>query len=123
MPYFMDTPMIHPGGKVFLAGIGMGKHEDVVEAASRFAADVSIRGRALVLGPRVKLDDDGHLLPPDSQEAEEISSFEVFGYDFEEVEAFTSRYVKILNAVEAARGYIGWAGDIVKAIFSPFTRG
>jgi NAD(P)-dependent dehydrogenase (short-subunit alcohol dehydrogenase family) len=123
MPYFMDTAMIHPGGKVFLAGIGMGKHEDVVEAASRFAADVSIRGRALVLGPRVKLDDDGHLLPINSQEAEEISSFEVFGHDFEEVEAFTSRYVKILNAVEAARGYIGWAGDVVKAIFSPFTRG
>jgi hypothetical protein len=69
------------------------------------------------------LDDDGHLLPINSQEAEEISSFEVFGHDFEEVEAFTSRYVKILNAVEAARGYIGWAGDIVKAIFSPFTRG
>jgi hypothetical protein len=117
----MDTPMIHPTGRVFLAGIGMGKHEDVVESASRFAADVSIRGRALAVGPRVRLDDDGHLLPPNTLQAGEISSFEVFGHDFEEVEAFTSRYVKILNAVEASRGYIGWAGDIIRAIFTPIT--
>jgi hypothetical protein len=66
------------------------------------------------------LDDDGHLLPPNAQQANEISSFEVFAHDFEEVEAYTLRYVKILNAVEAARGYIGWAGDIVKAVCSPF---
>ncbi|PMD32237.1 short chain dehydrogenase/reductase-like protein [Hyaloscypha variabilis F] len=120
LPYFMDTPMIHPVGRAFLAGIGMGKHEDVVEAATRFAADTSIRGRALAVGPRVKLDDNGNLLPPDAQQAKEISSFEVYAHDFEEVEAFTLRYVKILNAVEAGRGYIGWAGDIVKAICSPF---
>ena len=114
--------MIPPGGKVFLAGIGLGKQEDVVEAGSRFAADVSIRGRALAVGPRVKLNDDGHLLPPGSQQAEEISSFEVFAHDFEEVEAFTARFVKILNAVEAGRGYIGWAMDIINAVFYPFSR-
>lgn len=112
--------MIHPVGRAFLAGIGMGKHEDVVEAASRFAADTSIRGRALAVGPRVRLDSDGHLLPPDPLRADEISSFEVYAHDFEEVEAFTIRYVKILNAVETARGYIGWAGDIIKALCSPF---
>jgi hypothetical protein len=66
------------------------------------------------------LDDDGHLLPSNAQQANEISSFEVFAHDFEEVEAYTLRYVKILNAVEAGRGYIGWAGDIVKAVCSPF---
>ena len=116
----MDTPMIHPAGRAFLAGIGMGKHEDTVEAATRFAADTAIRGRAVAIGPRVKLDDNGNLLPPDAQNAKDISSFEVYAHDFEEVEAFTIRFVKILNAVEAARGYIGWAGDIAKAICSPF---
>jgi hypothetical protein len=116
----MDTPMIHPVGRAFLAGVGMGKHEDVVDAASRFAADTTIRGRALAVGPRVRLDDDGHLLPPDAQQAKEISSLEVFAHDFEEVEAFTLRYVKILNAVEVGKGYIGWARDIAKALSSPF---
>jgi len=120
LPYFMDTPMIHPVGRAFLAGIGMGKHEDVVDAATRFAADTSVLGRAVAIGPRVKLDDNGNLLTSEALDAKDISSFEVYAHDFEEVEAFTIRYVKILNAVEAARGYIGWAGDIVKAICSPF---
>ena len=115
----MDTPMIHPVGRAFLAGIGMGKHEDVVDAGTRFAADTSVRGRAIAVGPRVKLDDNGNLSPY-AQNAEDTASFEVYAHDFEEVEAFTLRYVRILNAVEASRGYIGWAGDIVKAICSPF---
>lgn len=117
----MDTPMIPAGGRAFLAGIGLGNSEDVVDAASRFAADVSIRGRALVVGPKVKLDSDGHLAQ-EVQQGEGTASFEVFAHDFEEVEAFTLRYIRILNAVEAARGYLGWATDIVRAAFYPFTR-
>jgi hypothetical protein len=99
----------------------MGKQEDVVEAASRFVADTSICGRALAVGPRIRLDEAGHLLPPSSQQGEETTTFEVLAHDLEEVEAFTARYVKILNAVEAGRGYIGWATDMIKAIFYPLT--
>jgi len=120
-PYFIDTPLIPQVGRAFLAGIGMGKQEDVVEAASRFVADTSIRGRALVVGPKIGLDLAGHLLPPNSQQSEEITTFELLAHDLEEVEAFTARYVRILNAVEAGRGYLGWATDMIKAVLYPFT--
>ena len=94
--------------------------EDVVEAASRFVCS-PINGRALAIGPKVSLDDDGHLLPPTSKEGKQVTSFEVHAHDFEEVEAFTARYVGILNAVEAGKGWLGWAADIVKAVFYPFS--
>jgi hypothetical protein len=98
----------------------MSKQEDVVEAATRLVADTNIRGRALAVGPKVRLDEDGHLLALNSQQGEEVSSFEVLAHDLEEVEAFTARYVKILNAIEAGRGYYGWATDMIKAIMHPF---
>ena len=120
-PYFTDTSIIPQVGRAFLAGIGMGKQEDVVEAASRFVADTSTRGRALAVGPRIKLDEAGHLLSPNSQQGEEVTTFEVLAHDLEEVEAFTARYVHILNVVEAGRGYLGWAIDIIKAVLYPFT--
>lgn len=119
-PYFTDTPIIPQVGRAFLAGIGMTKPEDVVEAASRFVCS-PINGRALAVGPKVRLDEDGHLLPSDSEEGEAVTSFEVLAHDLEEVEAFTARYVKILNAVEAGRGYIGWVADLVRAVIYPFT--
>ncbi len=81
----------------------MSKQEDVVEAASRLVADTEICGRALAVGPRVRLDDDGHLLPPSSQNGKEFTSFEVLAHDLDEVEAFTARYVKILEDITA-----GW---------------
>lgn len=99
----------------------MSKQEDVVEAASRLVADVNIRGRALAVGPRVRLDDDGHFLPQASQNGKEIACFEVLAHDLEEVEAFTARYVKLLNAVEAGRGYYGWVIDMINAILYPIT--
>lgn len=54
-PYFIDTPMITPAARVIVAGSPIGKPEDVVDAATRFVADPRIVGRALVVGPKLKV--------------------------------------------------------------------
>ncbi|KAH7037238.1 uncharacterized protein B0I36DRAFT_358965 [Microdochium trichocladiopsis] len=57
-PYFIKTPIIPPMARILLAGGGMGVTESVVEAATRFLSDESIIGRALVVGPRVRIKED-----------------------------------------------------------------
>ena len=53
-PYWIDTPIVTTGARLLLAGGLIGKSEDVVEAATRFAADPSIVGRAVAVGPKLK---------------------------------------------------------------------
>lgn len=54
-PYFIDTPLITTTGRMLLAGGATGQAEDVVEAATRFVADPRIAGRAVVVGPKLKV--------------------------------------------------------------------
>jgi NAD(P)-dependent dehydrogenase (short-subunit alcohol dehydrogenase family) len=132
-PYFIDTPIIPAVGRAILAGAAMGKPEDVVDAGTRFMADTRIVGRALAVGPKVKTDDDWQLLPKTSEEGKEIAVWEVYAHDFEEVgkwtsnapslclvlivsDAFTARFVRLLNRVEIVRGWAGWFTDILKAV-------
>lgn len=89
MPYFIDTPLIPMAGRLFLAGTGMGKEEDVVDAGTRLMADNSIVGRALVIGPRVRIDDDWQLVS-ESQKGTETSIWEAFAHDHEQVGEFES---------------------------------
>ncbi len=83
-PYFIDTPIIPVGGRVILAGGAMGKPEDVVDAGTRLIADKSIVGRALIIGPRVKVDGEWKLLPENAK-GQEIAIWEAYAHDFEEV--------------------------------------
>ncbi len=62
----------------------MGKPEDVVDAGTQFIADKSIVGRALVVGPRVKVDGEGKLLPADAK-GKEVAVWEAYAHDFDEV--------------------------------------
>jgi len=117
-PYFIDTPLIPLAGRVLLAGSAVGKPEDVVDAGTRLMADTRISGRALVIGPKVKLDDDWQLLPMDS-DVQENAVWEAYAHDFEEVDAFTARLVRMLNSVERTKGWIGWAYDMVGAFAYP----
>ena len=117
-PYFIDTPIVPTAGRVLLAGAGLGKPEDVVEAGTRMMADSRIAGRALVIGPKVKVDGDWNLLSKDA-DVEETAIWEPYAHDFEEVEAFSRRFVRLLNSVENARGWIGWASDMVGAFSYP----
>lgn len=120
LPYFIDTPIVTTAARFALAGGAMGKREDVVDAASRFVADSRILGRALCIGPKVtvKQMDTGEwgLVSKDTPGSKETALWEPCADDWEDVDAFDRNFVKLLNSVQAARGWIGWATDIVKAI-------
>jgi NAD(P)-dependent dehydrogenase (short-subunit alcohol dehydrogenase family) len=123
-PYFIDTPIIPVVGRLLLAGGATGKVEDVVDAGTRFMADSRICGRALVVGPKVNVSDDGELklVPKTDKSGKEVAVWEAYADDFEAVEAFSERFVNLMNAVETARGWGGWAIDVVAALTYPLRR-
>lgn len=123
-PYFVDTPIVPWRGMCLLAGGPKAAIEDVVDAATRLMADESVVGRGLVIGGRqrvvggrlVVLDADS-----DTSEGEESDKgirsppgavWEVHAHDYEMVEVFVYRFVKILNMVRAVRGWIGTLKDL-----------
>ncbi|CAI6333551.1 unnamed protein product [Periconia digitata] len=119
-PYFIDTPILKLPVRIFLAGGGMGKVEDVVEAATRFVSDSRILGRALVVGPKASLkqDDQGEWKVVDygTPGSEVKALWEPYADDWHEQDAFNRNIAKALNAVQAARGWGGWALDVVRAV-------
>ncbi|KAF2746608.1 NAD(P)-binding protein [Sporormia fimetaria CBS 119925] len=119
-PYFIDTPIVTTGARLMLAGGATGKVEDVVDATTRFVADSRILGRSLVVGPKVTVKqlDDGQwaLANKDTPGSTETALWEPCADDWENVEAFNRNIVKVLNQVQAVRGWVGWATDIWKAI-------
>jgi NAD(P)-dependent dehydrogenase (short-subunit alcohol dehydrogenase family) len=119
-PYFIDTPIVTVGARLALAGGAMGKVEDVVDAGTRFVADSRILGRALVIGPKVtvkQLEDGEWTLAQRHEEgSEERALWEPCADDWEDVDAFDRNLVKLINTIQASRGWIGWAKDIVKAV-------
>ena len=119
-PYFMDTSIIPTIGRLVLAGGGMGKPEDVVEAGTRFVADPRIMGRALAVGPKVRVDEHGELVLKEAANGRQTAIWEVYADDFEETELFTRRIVRLLNQVETARGWVGWAKDVCAALYGSF---
>ena len=121
-PYWIDTPILTAGARILLAGGLIGSTEDVVEAATRFAADPSIVGRAVVVGPKLKCrqEDDGKWVLVEkndtNQEGEETAIQEIYADDFEEVELFTKNLVGILNRATQLRGWTGYFKDMFAAI-------
>ncbi|KAL8295923.1 hypothetical protein RB600_001422 [Gaeumannomyces tritici] len=139
-PYFIDTPLIPAGGMSLLAGAGMASLPDVVEAATRLAADRAVRGRALVVGPRIKVLDGGEAVEyvdgdGDGDEADGRrrggyirqnggggggggqAVWECYAHDYDSVEAFVWRYTRLLNTIERIRGWTGWVRDMVYILF------
>ncbi|KFY10808.1 hypothetical protein V492_04841 [Pseudogymnoascus sp. VKM F-4246] len=117
LPYFVSTPLIQTGARVLLAGGAMARPDDVVDAGTRFMADTRIVGRALMVGPKIKVraDNEWEVVPHKDKDGVEAGVREVFVDDFEAVEAFCARLIKLLNAVEVARGWRGWLGDMSSA--------
>ena len=123
-PYFIDTPILAAVARSLLAGGGMGKTEDVVDAASRLVSDTRIRGRALVIGPKVKIrqKDDGsgqfELAEKDNSKGkvQERAVWEAYADDFEDSDTFSRGFVGLLTTITTARGWVGWAGDMIAAI-------
>lgn len=118
-PYFIDTPIVTPGARLMLAGGAMGKVEDVVEAATRFVSDSRILGRALVIGPKMHVRQtstgEWEMVAPGSLDSVETAVFEPYADDWEDQDAWNRNFVRLLNTVQATRGWIGWAHDMVKA--------
>jgi hypothetical protein len=115
-PYFIDTPFIPAVGRVILAGGAIGKPEDVIDAGTRLMADSRILGRALVVGPRLRVALDDELeLAPKMADGKEVAIWELYGGDWEECEIFNSRFIKLMNAAESFRGWKGWASDMIAA--------
>ena len=132
-PYFVNTPMLNAQTRAFLlAGAGLGTVEDVVDAATMFTADSSIVGRAVVIGPKLSItqDDQGLLsVTKESkvdQGANERGIWEIYANDFEDTDVFSRNIIGLLNRAAEARGWLGWAGDLVGAVgygFSTWWRG
>lgn len=119
-PYFIETPILTAAARVALAGGATGRAEDVVDAATRFVADSRILGRALVIGPKmhVRQNAEGQweLTTAGSPGSIETAVFEPYADDWEDQDQWNRNFVRLLNGVQAARGWIGWASDMIKAI-------
>ncbi|EMD85261.1 hypothetical protein COCC4DRAFT_180971 [Bipolaris maydis ATCC 48331] len=118
-PYFIDTPIVTAGARFILAGGALGKVEDVVDAGTRFVADSRILGRALCVGPKVHVRQnptgEWDLTMPHDPNSVETALFEPYADEWEDQDQWNRNFVKILNTIQAGRGWFGWAQDIVKA--------
>jgi len=120
-PYFVETGILNAGARAFLAGCGRGTVEDVVEGATRLAADQRVLGRSIVVGPRAKMEFDNEkgdfrFYGLGSEPGDGMAVYEAYADDWETSEAFVYRMTKVLNAVQAARGFGGWMSDVVRAV-------
>ncbi|KAK8255412.1 hypothetical protein HDK77DRAFT_460496 [Phyllosticta capitalensis] len=121
-PYFVATPILIRAAKIILAGAELARVNDVIDAGTRFTADSSICGRALVIGPPAKaiMADDGQLVPSltGEGEGEETGIWECYADDFQAVDTWTRRWVGLLGYLESAKGWTGWAKDMVAAFWA-----
>ena len=121
-PYFVDTPMLGAAGRALLAGGPLGKPEDVVEAATRFVANPRIVGRALCVGPKLRVEkgEDGLWVLAEKAEAGERKAlWEFYAHDFEDVDLFTRNMIGLLNRAVELKGWLGWAKDMFRALLYP----
>ncbi|KAM4064962.1 short chain dehydrogenase [Hirsutella rhossiliensis] len=115
-PYYVGgTRMLQPLIEAaYLAGsAGPASVPDVVDAATRLIADVSVAGRALVVGPRLKSAPPGEIPVADAEgHGQGRAAWECYAHDYDEVETFTWRYVRLLNVIATARGSWAWIRDL-----------
>ncbi len=116
-PYFVETPILTAPVRAILAGGALGKAEDVVEAATRFAADPRVVGRAVSVGPKLKVkqdvDGDWSLVELEDEDAEQRAIWEVYLHDFEDADVFQRRILALMNRATEIRGWTGWAHDMI----------
>lgn len=100
---------------VMLAGTAGGTPmEVVVDAATRLAADESIVGRGLMIGPRMKALEGPRGEGVAEGEDDERGIWDCHAEDYVNSEAFIWRFVRMLNAAEKTRGWIGFWRDVFR---------
>lgn len=111
--------MVSTLGRVVLAGGSLGRPEDVVEAATRLVADPRVVGRALLVGPKLKVEQgtDGQwsLVEGKGAAGEKKAIWEIYAHDFEDSDIFMRRILGIMNRVVEIRGWTGWVKDLFAA--------
>ncbi|MCJ1356094.1 MAG: hypothetical protein MMC33_006088 [Icmadophila ericetorum] len=120
-PYFIDTPLLQANARMVLAGGTMGTIDDVVEAGTRFAADPRIVGRAVSVGPKIRVETDAEgvwtlVEEEGSERGEEKAVWEIYMHDLEDSDVFGRRVVGLLNRTVEIRGWVGWTKDMVGAV-------
>lgn len=119
-PYFIDTPLLDILARGLIAGGKMGTVEDVVEAATRFAADPRVVGRAVSVSPKLKVKQDAtgewSLVEGKGEDAQERAIWEIYLHDFEDADIFQRRSIALMNRLAEIRGWTGWAQDMIAAI-------
>lgn len=116
-PYFVGGSNMFPGpvhAALLSGSAGPASFDDVVDAATRLVADEGVSGRALAVGPRLRAVDgpDGEVELVAEAAEDGRAAWDCYAEDYQNVETFVWRYITVLNAVEKARGWIGWASDI-----------
>ncbi|KAK3495568.1 NAD(P)-binding protein [Neurospora crassa] len=126
-PYFVDTPIVPWRALALLAGGPKADIEDVVDAATRLMADEKVVGRGLLIGGRQRVVGGKLVVVDDAEYAEgeggdgdgnrEIRNspsavWEVHAHDYEMVEVFVYRFVKVLNMVRTVRGWVETLKDL-----------
>ncbi|KAK2599986.1 hypothetical protein QQS21_005288 [Conoideocrella luteorostrata] len=118
-PYFVEqSRMLSTVADIaFLGGTAGGATiPDVVDAATRLVADESIAGRALAVGPALKSAPEGGWQGVQAVAKHEgggrgRAAWEIYAHDYDEVDAFTYRYIRLMNSVTQLRGLLGWFLD------------
>lgn len=145
-PYFVDTPILPNRALMLLAGMGLTSLDDAVDAATRLMvpthpATPAPHGRALLVGPRIStlrkvlpdaelaaLSDaerNEHVFAPgeqvvsddDYREGKGQAIWDVHGHDYETVDFFIRRYIRLLNTIAYIKGWVGWAKDLYHVLF------
>ncbi|KAF3768560.1 hypothetical protein M406DRAFT_286481 [Cryphonectria parasitica EP155] len=125
-PYFVDTPILPNRAVAVLSGLGLARVDDTVDAATRLVAcdqqQGRIAGRALLVGPRMDLrkrGDDGDEVLVDKSVAEGKGQavWEVYAHDYDTVDFFIRRYIRLLNTVATVKGWVGFIRDLCHTLF------
>lgn len=117
-PYFVETPLIGAPGRAVLAGIPLAKIEDVIQAATRFVSNPQICGRAVAVGPQVRVkpgaDEEWEWVADPGSDGRAV--FEIFATDFDDVEPASRRIISLLNRATEIRGWYVWTAGVIAAI-------
>ncbi|OAA45049.1 NAD(P)-binding domain protein [Metarhizium rileyi] len=120
-PYLVEQSRMLPVAAdiAFLAGTAGGATvPDVVEAATRLVADESISGRSLAVGPPLKSAAEGEVpVVANEGDGRGRAAWELYAHDYEEVCAFTYRYIHMMNRVTQLRGALSFLLDIILKLF------
>ncbi|KAH6697437.1 hypothetical protein F5X68DRAFT_238860 [Plectosphaerella plurivora] len=122
-PYFVIGSRMFPpvAEAVMLAGTAGGARlEDVVDAATRFAADNAIVGRALFVGPKMHIPDQPHGAGIEDGVVDERAVWDCYAEDYKDSEPFVWRFIRGMNAVERVKGWLGFWRELIGMILRMF---